>query len=212
MSNVQTFVTPIGELRWIFISGKGKQDLQGNDRFVASIYLDTDNPQCINLQAKIDGFWDANKPKNAKLKSLGYRAEEDDEGVLTGKTTFNFWTGTVFPDGSPKVVKTYNAGNKAKGQKPSEIFLGAKKIGNGSLGSISGAMAIYDSGPAARGVTLYLNAVQLVDFKEFSQDAGFKASEDGGYEGEDSTDEATGFSGEDTTPNESPNPEAKPRL
>ena len=189
------------DLEWIFITGNGKKDLQGNDRFVASLVLPSDSEDCIKFTAAIDAFWEENKPKGAKIKSLGYKALEDENNELTGRTSINFWTGTAFPTGDAKVIKVFNA-------KGAEVSLGSKKIGNGSRGRIKGAMAIYDNGPAARGVTLYLNGIQLTKFVEFTGGVSFDEVDDGedGFEGfdEDGMDAIA-----DT---ESDNPTAQPRL
>jgi len=158
-----------GEIRWVFIDPPGKPDLNGKPRYVASLYVKTELAQ--PLIDAIDAFWEEDKPKGAKAKSKGYRIEvEGDEGSEkpTGFVSFNFWTGTTFQDGNNRAIDVYNA----KGNK---ISLGGKKIGNGSKGAISGTMAIYDSGVAARGVTLFLNAIQVTNFTEFTQDAGFDA-------------------------------------
>jgi len=177
--NIQS---PVGDLEWVFITGKGKKDLNDNDRFVASVVLDEDSDACKAFMEKIENFWEENKPKGSKdPKSLGFKILEDDEGNSTGRVSFNFWTGTVFPDGSAKVVKTFNA-------KGAEVSLGNKKIGNGSRGRIGGAMGIYDNGKAARGVTLYLNSIQLSKFKEFTGGDNFDAideDEDDAFEGVD---------------------------
>lgn len=172
----ERMVTPKGELAWVFITGTGKKDLNDNDRFVASVKYKVDSAEHKKVEAILSEFWEENKPKGRKQKSNGLRLEEKD-GKETGYVLLSFWTGLTFPDGKAKVIKTYNA-------KGAEVALGNKKIGNGSIGSISGAMAIYDSGPAACGITLYLNAIQLTKFVEFKQDAGFEATEDG-WTGED---------------------------
>ena len=208
MAEVVKMVTPVGELVWVFITDQGKKDLNGNDRFVATVNLHKDSDEFKEVKAQIDEFWKENKPKGAKLKSNGIKivqekveGEVDDEGEQlyrdTDMMSINFWTGITFPNGKPKVVKIHNA-------KGSEVSLGDKKIGNGSRGAISGAMGIYDQGPASRGVTLYLNAIQLKKFVEFTGgDAGFSDnSEDGDFdsvEGDFGTEEV-GNSG------------AKPRL
>lgn len=191
MSKAQKLITPIGELKWVFIDGEGKEDLNGNPRYVASLCLETSSDAEVKLKGVIDGYWDENKPKGRKCKSKGYYAEtanktdDNPEGEETGNTVFQFWTGTKFPDGKPKLVKVYNA-------KGNEASLGGKRIGNGSIGAISGAMGIYDNGPAATGVTLYLNAVQIKKLEEFSDDAGFGAVDDGdGWSGESSDFEGT---------------------
>lgn len=170
----EKLVTPVGELNWVFINGTTKKDLNDNDRYVASLYLHKDSDEFKEVEKKITTYWNENKPKGAKLKSNGIKVVQekvegsDDEYVDTDMMSINFWTGPTFPDGKEKYIRIYNA-------RGSEVSLGSKKIGNGSIGSISGAMAIYDNGPAARGVTLYLNAIQLKKFVEFTGgDAGFE--------------------------------------
>lgn len=182
--SAQKFVTPIGDLAWIFITGKGKKDLQDNDRFVASVEFKEDSAEHKQVAAMLDKFWEENKPKGAKMKSNGLHQVKDKEGNLTGRISLSFWTGTTYPDGTAKVIKLFNA-------KGAEVSIGSKKIGNGSRGAISGVMAIYDNGPAARGVTLYLNAIQLTKFVEYNDDAGFATvADEDGWTGED---EESGF-------------------
>lgn len=199
MSEAQNVQTPVGDLEWVFITGKGKKDLNDNDRFVASLVVPTDSDECIAFKEQIEEYWAENKPKGAKLKSLGFKELEDENGKTTGRTSFNFWTGIVFPTGDPKKVKVFNA-------KGAEVSLGDKKIGNGSKGRIKGAMGIYDNGPAARGVTLYLNGIQLTKFVPFEGGVSFDEVEDAG------DDAFEGFEdGMDALPEET-NPEAQPRL
>lgn len=210
---VEKLVTPVGELAWVFITDQGKKDLNGNDRFVASVNLHKDSDEFKEVKAQIDEYWKENKPKGAKLKSNGIKVvqekvedEFDDDGEQVYRDTdmmsINFWTGITFPakggqPPKPKIIKIHNA-------KGSEVSLGDKKIGNGSMGAISGAMGIYDQGTASRGVTLYLNAIQLKKFVEFTGgDAGFSDnSEDGDFEGVEG----------DFGTEEVGNSEAKPRL
>jgi len=169
MSTAVQFKTQVGELQWVFITGKGKKDLNDNDRFVASVVMDADTAKAEKMIADIDAFWAENKPKDVKkAKSLGYKMLVDEEENETGKVSFNFWTGITYPDGSAKVIKTFNA-------KGAEVSLGSKKIGNGSRGVIGGAMAIYANGKAASGVTLYLNSIQLAKFVEFTGTDSFDA-------------------------------------
>ncbi len=169
--STQKFVPPIGTLNWVFITGKGKKDLQDNDRFVASLVYKKDSAEHKQIVETLDAFWEANKPKGAKMKSNGLHVIKDKQGNETDEVSLAFWTGIVYPDGTNKVIQLFNA-------KGAKISLGDKKIGNGSRGTISGVMAIYDNGPAARGVTLYLNAIQITKFVEYSEDTGFTASDD----------------------------------
>jgi len=177
-----------GELRWIFIDQPGKENLQKKMVLQSSLYCKTDSDGCQALKDALEEFWKANKPAGAPpmAKSYGWTdvIEKDGEGnnvyegdnpTLTGETVFAFWTGAVWPDGKPHEIAIYNA-------KGSKIALGGKKIGNGSFGAISGAMSIYDAGKGAQGVTLYLNAIQVTQFVEYSQDAGF-GEEEGDFDG-----------------------------
>ncbi len=186
--SIQKITTPKGELEWVTITGEGKENLSGKMQYVASLILDPDNNKADKeFIASIDAFWDENKPIKKDAKSLGYYAhkvkdaEPDADGdatyTETGKVLLSFKTGISFPDGSPKVVKTYNS--KAK-----PVALGDIKIGNGSIGQIAGAMGIYQvNDPKGKkiidaGVTLYLDSIKISKLVEFTQDAGFDADED----------------------------------
>ena len=199
-----------GELRWIFIDAPGKpaMDPTKPNRKQASLYVKSDSKGCKAFIKALEEFWKANKASGQKLKSLGYREEtvlkeggdedKEEDWVKTGMTAFSFWTGACWPDGNDRVVQIYNS-------KGAKVSLGGKKIGNGSYGAISGTMAMYHNG-TNHGVSLYLNAIQLVKFVEFTDDAGFEAQEEveGGFEGVD-----TEFDG---VAEEATSDEAKPRL
>lgn len=178
-----------GQLMWMYIDGEGKKDLQDNFKYTAQLKLTAE--QAEPYVKEIDAFWEENRPaewkvtaKDAKLDkslkvgkpkaafSLGY--SEDEEGFFV----FSFKTNPTFPDGTRKVVSIYNL-------KANKISLAGKKIGNGSIGALSGIMSIYKGGGNC-GVTFYLDAVQLRKFIEFSTDAGFESmDEEGGFEGID---------------------------
>lgn len=200
-----------GQLMWIFIDPPGKPDLNGKPRFVASLYVEKDSDECKALEKCIDDFWDDNKPKGSRCKSKGYREvmipDPDFDGDKADAPqvpmdppimAFNFWTGTTYQDGNTRKLDIYNA-------KGTKVSLGGKKIGNGSKGAISGNMDIYDNGPAARGVTLYLTAIQLTKFVPYEgADAGFGAQE---------VDDEDAFMGVDEEfPEAEDNAEGKPRL
>jgi len=187
--------SPKGELAWVNITGEGKENMSGKLQYVASLILDPKNvPAHQEFIDKIDEFWADNKPQfmgKRKAKSLGYslcdplrdaegqpiRDEEDKVKYdPDGRVTVSFKTATTFPDGSTKIVRIFNAKNK-------EVALGNKKIGNGSVGFVSGALDIYEVTDSKKksidaGVTIYLDAIQLVKFVEYSSDAGFEAVED----------------------------------
>ena len=206
------------ELRWIFIDQPGKEGPKGEGgepgkfRLVADIVAKTESPGCKALVKFIDDFLKENKPKGMKVKSRGYyviqektgEVDDDDVPVMrdTDETSFSFWTGVTWPDGSPTIVDIYNA----KGKK---VNLGGKKIGNGSKGSISGAIDVYTHSGSC-GISLYLNAIQLSKFVEFTTDAGFEAMDDDedAFDGVDN--EFEGTSADEAA--EPTNTEAKPRL
>lgn len=216
---IEKIRTPKGEAEWVTITGEGKENLSGKLQYVANLVGNPNTDEAIaGFKAKIDDFWEANKPEGFKRKpkSLGYyfheKLKDEDGNVLEdedgnvlfnkeGKVYFAFKTGTKMPKGNAKIIKTYNA--KAK-----QVHLGDTAIGNGSIVQISGAMGIYvNKGPKGNivdaGVTLYLDAIQIHKLVEYSEDAGFEASEDeDAFTGDDT------FEGDDSVSNT----EAKPRL
>lgn len=191
---VKTINTPKGELAWVFITGEGKEDLNGNPRYSASVYFPKDSKEFAKYQADVMAFWEENKPKSAKKpKSIGIYLEvvelnpqegeaprttvvsitqpyDKDEYKETGRVAVQAWTGTKNRDGSAKRLKVANA-------KGAEVSLGSKIIGNGSEGRLATAMQVYENGPNV-GVSLYLNGVQLTKFVEMSSGVTFEADDD----------------------------------
>ena len=198
MSNaLQQVISPKGELEWVFIDGEGKEDLQGNHKYSVTLVLDPDNNE--EHQAfidKIEAFWEDNKPKGFRkeAKSMGFyphkeKTDETDENgepiyAETGKTIVVFKTGTAYRDGKPKVVKIFNA-------KANEVQLGDKKIGNGTVAKVGGAIAIYTVESKGKvmdaGVTCYLDRLQIFKLEEYVAGAGFEAdeSEEDGWTGDE---------------------------
>jgi len=191
MADLVPVVTPVGELHYVNISGQGKQNYNEDGyNYVATINLTGKDAE--DLKEEIDEVI-GEVAKGENLKSRGYRElMEDEKGIYTptqntkerdasakatGIYAFSFSTATTFADGKTKKISVYNSANP-----PSRINLGDKKIGNGSKGCISGKMQRYKKGKDV-GISLFLNAVQLVDFKEYVDDAGF-AAQDGGFVGD----------------------------
>lgn len=194
--------SPKGELRYVFITGEGKEDLQGNNKYSANVVLDDRIPEHAAYMEEIRQFWAENKPKNIdEAKSLGIYpvTEKDDAGnKVTVEHLFllTYKTGTTYADGSPKKVKTYNS-------KAVQVDLGEQSIGNGSVGRIAGAMDIYTvkspKGQIAQaGVTLYLDAIMLTKFVPYTG-ADVFGEDDADGEGWTGADEDTGFEPEATT-------------
>ncbi len=197
--STEKITTGRGSLEWVNIVGEGKENMSGNMKYVVSFVPE----DATELQAKLDKFWEANKPKGFKKdpKSMGYyphktATDEKDENGKTiyeedGLLTFQFNTGTTYPSGDGKVVKVYNSKNR-------EVQLGSIKIGNGTIGAVAGAMGIYkNTTPNGKtivdaGVTLYLDRVQIFKLVEFSQDSGFGVSDDDdGWSGDEGFDGTT---------------------
>lgn len=182
-ANVQTISSPKGELMWLFITGEGKKQIDKNkpNKFEASVRFKDDDPELLKFEKEVKAFWKENKPTpKATLSSTGIKKEyiknDDGDKEYTGYSLIVFKTGVTFPDGKAKVITVHNA----KGDK---VNMGDKLIGNGSIGYILGAMAVYPDQGSGAGVTLYLNAVQLTKFVEYT--GGVETVEDEGWDGSD---------------------------
>lgn len=210
--------TPKGELMYVNISGQGKENYNGDGyEYTATVFVKKDDPKTIELVDQIDDLI-GTIPKGKKLKSKGYRpvwknaegnyfvptsnreggAEEGDEE--TDLLAFAFKTGTTFEDGKTKKINVFNAS-------AGKVSLGDKKVGNGSIGYISGKMKRNENGPDIS-VSMFLNAIQLVKFVEYVDDGGFEADEEDedSFQGFDSD----GMEGlEADTSADTPEPEAK---
>lgn len=203
MSTIQKISTPKSELVWVNITGEGKENLSGVMKYVATALV----PKDCELVKQIEAFWAENKPagfkdtKKTESNPKGYKSngiyphkvdsgevDEDGDKVYVEHdelVELRFSTGTTYKDGKQKIIDIYNAkGRKVK--LPEDVL-----IGNGTVGCVSGAMGIYEAKAKGKtvdaGVTLYLNAIQIIKLEEYSQDAGFEAheEEEGGWTGED---------------------------
>ena len=209
---IAKFKSPKGPLEWVTIDGEGKENLSGKLQYVANVVIEADDP----VIAEIEKFWETNKPKGFKkdAKSTGIyphtvdsgKKDEDGKAIYEedGKLVLAFKTGTTYADGKTKVIQIYNA-KARKVALPEGVA-----IGNGTIGKIAGAMAIYENKTPKgalvdAGVTLYLNDIQIFKLEEYTTDAGFEADEsdeDGGWEGDENS-----FEGEESKPSTD-----KPRL
>lgn len=213
MAKTQKFTSPKGELSWVQITGKGKRNYNDDgDIYCATLTLtrDTARPLIDELLT----YWKDNKPSDVdKPKSLGlYAMQKDEDGDDKMKSlslkaliddswkgdTINLLVSTnvVMPDGKKTKIQVYNA----KGNK---IELGDILIGNGSIGCISGAYGLYIAKKTA-GVTIYLNAIQLIELIEYEGGAGFSEQE-GSFNNIEQNE--TGFKTEEES-----STEAKPKL
>lgn len=211
-SDLVPVTTPKGELHYVNISGQGKENYNEDGyEYTATVYIP--KADCQELMAKCDEVI-GEVPKGKNLKSKGYRELlKDEEGKLffptsnrsegepSGIIAFPFKTGTTFADGKTKKISVFN-------KDAQKINLGDRKIGNGSIGKISGKLKRNENGKDIS-CSLYLHAIQLTKFVEYVDDAGFEA-EEGDFEGVE--DEETGFQTEPEETSEAPAKKAKPRL
>ncbi len=188
-NKILPFESPVGDLEWVFTTGEGKKDLKGNFKYQANVVVPTEVGK--TLEKRLAEFWKEHKPKGSKEpKSTGlYKhtvldkeataAEGENIYKETGKYFLCFKTGTKYVSGDKKLIKIFNS-------KGNEVSLHGKKIGNGSRGRLIGSMAIYDVSVAARGVTFYLDSIQLSKFVEYtggSDPSGAIDPEEGDFEG-----------------------------
>lgn len=158
------FKSKVGNLSWVIIDGAGKDNYNRDGKvFTASVSFEPDSPECEEMMAKIDSFWEDNKPnRRATPKSIGYKKEQtkdaDGDYVDTGNIVFTFTTNTTFPDGHKQVVQILNSAGRP-------ISLRGKKIGNGSVGVLHGTLGMYNA-KSESGVSIYLRAVQLAKLVE----------------------------------------------
>ena len=193
--------TPKVELEWVNIRGEGTENMQGRMEYKVNGVFDPEVKEDKEFLDSIETFWDENKPakikkckSNACYTHYHYTGEKDEDGdnikEETGKVSVAFKTGTTYPDGKEKLVRVYNAKSK-------EVSISDDIIGNGSIGRISGTMAIYEiidkktKKVMEAGVTLYLDAVKILKMEERRSQESFQGEEDG-WEGD------TGWTGEDT--------------
>lgn len=178
MSKLQ-ITTPRGEIMWATINGQGKTDLNGRNIYTIDIVATPED--AAPLMQQLDELWEEHKPKGAKApKTTGYKELDD------GRIKFTLKTSTTYPSGDLKEIKIYDA--KAKPVRLED------KIGNGSIGKASGMASIYDGGVAARGVTLYLDAVQVINLQRYVGAASSFGEEQGDFDGAEAND---GFVAED---------------
>lgn len=212
------YTTPLGELSWIFIDGKGKRNYNDDgDIFAATITFTKEVGQ--EVIDTVEAFYEEHKVKGKSKGSMGWyhpyvlddKGEkipllDADKNVIEDKykqdkdfVCMTFKTGIEWPDGKPKVINTYNAAGD-------KVSLGQTKIGNGSTGCLAGQMSMFER-PKDQGVTFYLNAVQVATLTPYEGGDSFNKHE-GGFVG---VDEESGIPVATKT-EEEPKEKAKPKL
>ncbi len=192
----KVLASPVGELHWVFISGKGKENYNRDGyEYAATVYLKGE--PAFKFIKQIEELLDEG-PAGMELRSLGYKAlvegkrKDGTTGLLQIQPAdapnghdffaFTYKTKVTLPDGKAKIIKVVDSRRK-------EVKL-AEPIGNGSVGCLSGTVKRWDNARGSEcGVALYLNAVQLVKYIPYSGSTGFDEQEDG-YVYEASADDA----------------------
>jgi hypothetical protein len=160
-----TIVTPAGNLTWVNILGKGKEQLNGGFKYEASLRLHNDSEELKAIKAEINAFWETNKPEGATdCGSCGIKAEKVDKKE-TGYSLVTFKAATTLKNGNAKKVKLIDSDKKTL-----ELESGTG-IGNKSIGKIGGFLNTYEF-MGNVGVKLYLNTVQVLELDVFEFEGG----------------------------------------
>jgi len=147
----------IGEFTFGIISGKGFKAYEENDFLSYKVTLEITKSEAKRLKKIIQDFWDENKPENGKTKpanfdSLVYYNEKTENYSISPHARVRF-------DGQDEdnVIGIVDI----DGEKLDPKVFGS--IGKGSTGWVSFNLTTY-----AKGVSMYLNAVQLDEFVPYS--------------------------------------------
>ena len=180
MNDKLKIVTPVGRLQYVTISGEGalnKLKSPPTLEYRASVLVPI--AEAKELIAELAEYYtEAASGKLTKKTAGWYYANED--GSKSEKATelilFNFKTATQFKDGNRKTINVFNSSGKAISLKDENGH--HLKIDNSSRGCIQG-LATYYTNAGNDGLSLWLNAVQLVKFVEYDGNPGFKKIEGG---------------------------------
>lgn len=170
------FKTAVGDLMWVQIQPGGVDQSLAKDgskmQKVASVQFKDDSQELAQMKNQLANIWEQFKSENGikqkEPKSNGIKVNKDKETKEpNGTSSLIFKTGAVYKDGGDVVIPIYNA----KGQR---VELNGERIGNGSKGIIHGEAALYEFA-GTYGITLYLKAIQIGEFKEV--DSGIDAED-----------------------------------
>lgn len=175
--------SPNGELMYVNITGQGKENYDGDDYdYVSSVDVPLKEGG-QDLIDEINAFLEEYRPSSKhELRknteggdALPYRTHKMSESVPKGKVRFNFKTKTTYDSGDQKKIKIFNYKNEQRSL-PEGV-----KIGNGSIGCISGKISGYQ-GKKDYGCSLWLNGIQILKLEEYNEQSGFEAQEDGEFD------------------------------
>lgn len=211
--------TKVGELKYVFITGEGKNNaMKGEDprmQYVASLCVPKDGEVHKAFHKLVYEEWERYKKehrvkgrpalnKNGEpMDGIKIEKQKDPKGeidpqteevrmVPTGNVLITFKTNIKWPDGSPKVVKVFDG----KGRDITEAVHNADwTIGNGSTGIIHGTAVGNNTGGSHK-ISLYLSAVQIAKLVKYEGDV--IEAEDIGGEEIDIGDSVSGIGAEDS--------------
>ena len=198
------FKTPLQELEWVSITGNGKVKMNKDpssedpkDFYYTATTVYPNEAAMKKDKAVFDKFWKENRPAGVTAQSYKMfkpemipeldeagKPREDEEGAIIKKATGRWLlaakTVTRWPDGKPNRVKVLRGNGNP-------LNLGEKKIGNGTIGVIHGAIGI-NAFAGNEGLAFYLNAIQIKKFVEYTEADAVEAEDLGEDEGLDEVD------------------------
>lgn len=178
----QKVQTPTGDLKYCFITGKGRLKPRSKDDYAYSCAIILEKKEGKQFHKEIVDYFNENKPAKCKL-------DEPENNIMTkledGRMMFQFRTNAEF-EGKPTVVKIVNKHNE-----PRELPEGIT-IGDGSRGQILGSLKVYTGDtPSDAGCSMFLNAIKIGKFVPYEGGANFEGDmedEDADFENFDMAD------------------------
>jgi len=188
----ESFVSPKGIAIWPKLTVPDTKFKEDGEYTVRLAYTPSDKGvQAFldDLQARFDQFVEETKdalgPAKAKKLKLNdpFTEEADDEGNETGRVLVKFKANAQYKNKQGQVVKRTLRIFDAKGNP----LASPPNIGNDSVLKISYSVGTYST-PQGSGITLYINAVQIVELVEYGAGGGdakaYGFGEEDGYTSE----------------------------
>jgi hypothetical protein len=182
----ELLVTPLGELKWAKVFEPEDPRDEGKSRvWSTDLVLDNDSPECLALMTRIEELQQTANGAGAKIDKKGwpFKDEVDQNDQPTGRTVFRFKRNETSKKGnsiSPPVI----VDAKRKTWPADDL------IGNGSKGKVAYSFYGWDSPTTrgAKGLSLWLEMVQVIDFVPYQRASAQDAfEEEEGYEAEVAT-------------------------
>ena len=195
----ETFVSPKGIAIWPKLTVPDTKFKEEGEYTVKLAFTPSDKGVQTfldDLQARFDQFVEETKaeigPAKAKKLKLNdpFTEEVDDEGNETGRVLVKFKANAQYKNKQGQIVKRTLRIFDAKGNP----LASPPNIGNDSVLKVSYSVGTYST-PQGTGITLYINAVQIVELVEYGAGGGdakaYGFGEEDGYTSEAA---AAGFS------------------